>query len=116
MNNPNATQVACYDNEDRGFNNTFTGRLICPRSWLQEYDQDPYLYVLLSLCRDTQQSRFCKRVKSGKFKPTHDDMPAVFYPDDDEDWNADEPEIGLFCSPKFAHVSVLSRFSVLQCF
>ena len=34
-------------------------------------------------------------------------MPNVFYPDDDEDWDPDYPERGLFRSLQFVRVSWL---------
>ena len=46
MKNPNANAVANYPNEDHGFKNTFTGRLICSRAWVEEYDKNPDLYVI----------------------------------------------------------------------
>lgn len=53
MKNPNATTIANYSNEDRGFKNTFTGRLICPRAWVEEFDKDAQAYVILYPGYDT---------------------------------------------------------------
>ena len=51
--------------------------------------------------------RFCKKVKWGEFKPKSNEMPTVFHPDDDEDWDPDYPEWGLFRSLQFVQVSQL---------
>ena len=46
MKNPNAVNIAHYANTDCGFKDTFTGRLICPQAWVEEYDKDPTMYVM----------------------------------------------------------------------
>ena len=46
MKNPNAATIPHYTVEDRGYKNTFTGRLICPRAWIEEYEKDSVEYVM----------------------------------------------------------------------
>ena len=41
--------------------------------------------------------------------PKYDEMPTVFYPADDEEWDPEVPEQGLFHSPQFVRVSHFLR-------
>ncbi|KDQ25010.1 hypothetical protein PLEOSDRAFT_1067686 [Pleurotus ostreatus PC15] len=66
----------------RGFNHTWTGRLLCPRRMLAKFKQDP--------------DAFIAKCNPGPRKILHSDWPTFLYANHDQDYDRDNPEEGLF--------------------
>jgi hypothetical protein len=92
----------------RGFNNLTIARLLCPVSYITEFDADPEAYVSLPIdltfISSFSSHRFRNRVRIGSLQVLNQDFPLFLY--NEAEINPDDPAAGLFKSELLVAVSV----------
>jgi hypothetical protein len=80
---------------DRGINHSMLGRLICPRSMLRMYDEDPRyaLFRFELLAQSEKYSSFVEKLRDGRIKMLADDWCNFLY--EDGVYDEDELDKGL---------------------
>jgi hypothetical protein len=87
--------------DTRGWNHPLTARLMCPIQYLEQFDDDPKQYVLLTLALiqiaylTLPWTRMMQDLQEGRISFTADEFPAFMYAVDSYDPN--DMEKGLLC-------------------